>query len=257
MPLNLSSFILFSHLPPELRHVIWQQALPGNAPTLYSYTSGNRSNPESPNGSEGHNDLAEVHLELPLFFVNREANRIATAWLREQGMLMPFRENRQTHAFLRPYDVDRDALYVPASEIGQLSSSLPGMFGHVCCSEPNLARVAVPAEVLSQDSDTLAELVSMFSMETLYVIVGIQPGSGNGDSIQRLGERWELMNPQSNMALEWSRSRGCFRWRDGNSVGSEELHREMERAGKELARTLDWIRMDCFEMLPVSAVRIA
>ncbi|CAH0057680.1 unnamed protein product [Clonostachys solani] len=200
--------------------------------------------------------LADVYLELPLFFVNHEANRIAAAWVREQGILMAFCQDRQTHAFLRPYDMNRDTVYVPAGEINQLSSSVPSMFEHVCCSEPSMARIAVPEEVFYQDSDTLAELLSLFLMETLYVIVGIQPGSGNGDGVQRLGGRWQLASPQSNMALVWSRSRGCFHWRGGETVGSEELHGRMEQAGKELIRTLDWIRVDCFEMLPVSVVRI-
>ncbi|KAK7216834.1 hypothetical protein V2G26_004837 [Clonostachys chloroleuca] len=164
-------------------------------------------------------------------------------------------EDTQTHVFLRPYDMNRDTVYIPSDEINQLSSSLPSMFGHICCSEPNLARIAVPEEVLYQDSRIPAELLSLFLMETLYVIVGIQPGSRDEDHVQTLGGRWELASPQSNMALVWNRSRGCFHWRDGESVGSEELHGRMVQAGKELIRTLDWIKLDRFEILPVSAMR--
>ncbi|CAG9982127.1 unnamed protein product [Clonostachys byssicola] len=265
-----SSFVLFPRLPPELRCVIWQQALPDNAPTLYSYTrrrsisiplTGSdrvgpfRSENDGCNLISHQSSLADVYLELPLFFVNREANRIAAAWAREQGMLMAFCKDRQTHAFLRPYDMDRDTVYIPSDEINQLSSSLPCMFGHVCRSEPSLTRIAVPEEVLYQDSATLAELLDLFLMETLYVIVGIQPGSRDGDEVQRFGGRWELASPQSNMTLVWNRSRGCFHWRDGESVGSEQLHGQMEQAGKELVRTLDWIKVDRFEILPVSAVK--
>lgn len=267
---HLSSFVHFPRLPPELRHVIWQQALPGNASTLYSYTrrrsistplttseglGSDRSENEGRNLISHQSSLADVYLELPLFFVNREANRIAAAWIQEQGILITLCEDSQTHAFLRPYEMERDTVYIPSDEIDQLSSSLPSMFGHICCSEPNLARIAVPEEVLYQDSSILAELLSLFLMETLYVIVGTQPGSLDGDDIHLSGGRWELASPQSNMALVWNRSQGCFHWREGESVGSEELHGQMEQAGKELIRALDWIKVDRFEMLPMSAVR--
>ena len=56
--------------------------------------------------------LGDAQFEVPLVFVNCEARGIALAWVREQGIELRSRENRQNPIFVRPFDPMRDALYV-------------------------------------------------------------------------------------------------------------------------------------------------
>jgi hypothetical protein len=93
-------FPLFSVLPLELREQIWRDALPKPAgPALYFYRGRGcwvprpltESDPGYKAGADrqafefrtdrlGHDN----QFDLPLVFVNREARRVALAWLRKQ-----------------------------------------------------------------------------------------------------------------------------------------------------------------------------
>lgn len=133
---NSSIFPLFSSLPPELRNQIWREAVRGKiGPALYFYSKGywcprrlsKFDEGYDPDDEEGnlyfkfrYDFLDHPQLEVPLFFVNREARGIALAWIREQGIKIRFYENRQYPIFVRPFDPMHDARYIARDKWDEL-----------------------------------------------------------------------------------------------------------------------------------------
>ena len=125
---NSSTFPLFSSLALELRNQIWRDALPNKVgPALYFYRKGcwcprhllqsdeeyDPKNHELNLNFEFRHDLLNVvQFKVPLFFVNREASNIALAWVREHGIEIRARENRQSPVFVCPFNPIRDVLYI-------------------------------------------------------------------------------------------------------------------------------------------------
>ena len=125
---NSSIFPLFSSLPLELRDQIWRDALPDQTrPALYFYRSEcwcirdllpsdeeyHYQNDEPNLTFEFRYDLLDVvQFEVALFFVNREAHDIALAWMREHGIEIRAREDRQSPVFVCPFNLIRDVLYI-------------------------------------------------------------------------------------------------------------------------------------------------
>jgi hypothetical protein len=125
---NSSTFPLFSSLAPELRDQIWRDALPDKVgPALYFYREGcwcpryllpsdEEYDPQDHdlnlNFEFRHDLLDVVQFEVPLFFVNREARDIALAWVREHGIEIRAREDRQSPVFVCPFNPIRDVLYI-------------------------------------------------------------------------------------------------------------------------------------------------
>lgn len=125
---NSSTFPLFSSLALELRNQIWRDALPNKVgPALYFYRKGcwcprhllqsdeeyDPKNHELNLNFEFRHDLLDVvQFKVPLFFVNREARNIALAWVREHGIEIRARENRQSPVFVCPFNPIRDVLYI-------------------------------------------------------------------------------------------------------------------------------------------------
>ena len=121
-------FPLFSNLAPELRDQIWRDALPDEvSPALYSYKEGcwsprhllptdeeydSTDHDLNLNFEFRHDLLCALEVEVPLFFVNHEARKIALAWIREHGIETHANMDRQSPIFVCPFNPSRDVLYV-------------------------------------------------------------------------------------------------------------------------------------------------
>ncbi|POR36667.1 Uncharacterized protein TPAR_03129 [Tolypocladium paradoxum] len=111
-------FTRFPQLPAELRRQIWFEALPNDGPAVYLYNWRWRLKYEDPGGEQALHDgidrerYVEVCSVPEVAFVNREARAAVGEWARARGYTMRFREETQGHCIIRPWDLQRDMLYV-------------------------------------------------------------------------------------------------------------------------------------------------
>jgi len=168
---NSSTFPLFSSLALELRDQIWRDALPDKVgPALYFYRKGcwcprylSQSDEEydpmdhelNLNFEFRHDLLDVVQFEVPLFFVNREARNIALAWVREHGIEMSAREDRQSPVFVCPFNPIRDVLYIALDKWDEFLREpddrcfQPDILGQIITvKSADVTRIAVPEALL-------------------------------------------------------------------------------------------------------------
>ena len=272
-----STFPLFSSLAPELRNQIWCDALPGKVgPALYFYRKGcwcprrlSKSDEEyDPEHDENnlnfefrHDLLDDVHFEAPLVFVNREARGIALAWVREQGIEIRPRADRQYPVFVRPFDPMRDALYVALDKWDDFlwepddRQFQPDLFEQLVDIKSNLTRIAVPEALLRSEVATLPEMFRyFFHLKVLFIIVGAQPDLQTADNDTRVQRRWEFESTQGG-AFFWNDDRGGFDFGDSEYIGDEALYMLIEEANKGLGEGLAKNQIRSFEVRPVFAIR--
>jgi len=271
---NSSTFPLFSSLPREQRNQIWRDALPDNVgPALYFYRKGcwcPRRLSKSDEGYDPENDelnlnfefrydlLDDIQFEMPLVFVNREARGIALAWVREQGIEIRPREDRQYTVFVRPFDPMRDALYITLDKwddfLREPDDRLfqPDLFEQPVGIESDLTRIAVPEALLRSEVATLPEMFQyFFNLKVLFIIVD---GSAVRDSDVKVQRRWEFESTQGR-AFFWADDRGGFDSGNSEYIGDEALYRLIEEANKGLGEELAKNHISSFEIRPVFAVR--
>lgn len=273
-----STFPLFSSLPRELRDQIWRDALPDKVgPALYFYRKGcwcpRRLSTSDEEGFDHENDennlnfefrhdlLDDIQFEIPLVFVNREARGNALAWVREQGIEIRPREDRQYPVFVRPFDPMRDALYIALDKWDDFlcepddRQSQPDLFERLVDIKSDLTCIAVPDALLRSEVATLPEIFRyFFHVKVLFIIVDAQPDLQSADNDVKVQRRWEIESTQGG-AFFWNDDRGGFDSGDSECIGDEALYRLIEEAkeglGEELAK--NYIRS--FEIRPVFAVR--
>jgi hypothetical protein len=275
-----SIFTLFSGLAQELRDQIWRDALPDQTGSaLYFYKKGcwcSRRLTESDLTYDPENDelnlifewchglLDDVQFELPLIFANREARSIALDWLREQGIEIRSREDRQQPVFVRAFDPMRDALYVALDKWDEFLCDPDDRFfqadleGLNATIETSLTRLAVPEALLHSEYwvTTLQELFRYFyRVEVLLIIVNTQPDLQCVDNDMKLRQQWEFESVQQG-AFFWNDGRGGFDFRGGKRVGYEALYRLIEDViDKVLNKALPKEYIHNFEIRPAFAVR--
>ena len=274
---NSSTFPLFSSLPPELRNQIWRDAVPDKVgPALYFYRKGcwcPRRLSTSDEGYDPENDennlnfefrhdlLHDAQFEVPLVFVNREARGVALAWVREQGIEIRPRENRQYPIFVRPFDPMRDALYVALDKWDDFllephdRQFQPDLFEQLVTIEPDLTRIAVPEALLRSNVTTLSSMFQYFYLlKVLFIIVDAQPDLQSADNDMKVQRRWEFESTQGG-AFFWNDDRGSFAFGDSKYIGYEALYRLIEEANKGLGEWLAENHIRSFEIRPVFAFR--
>ncbi|EHK99313.1 hypothetical protein M7I_4830 [Glarea lozoyensis 74030] len=115
-------FHLFSLLPPELRTQIWLSAFSTPPPTFYFYKPGAwKLTPCSCSLDSSaldfvfdHKVYDAVQLDIPLFFVNREARAIARAWMRENDVEeVEDGEREERVVFRKEFNPVKDVLFMP------------------------------------------------------------------------------------------------------------------------------------------------
>lgn len=173
-----SIFALFSSLPLELRDQIWRAALPDEIPpALYFYKKGgwcptDENDPENDESNVNfkyrHDLLDVVQLEVPLFFVSREARRIALAWVREHGIEIRAREDRRSPVFVCPFNPVRDVLYIAVDKWNEFLCEphdrmcQPDMVEKYIHSEAvNITRIAIPEELFRGEGEVAAAIAEI------------------------------------------------------------------------------------------------
>ena len=274
---NCSTFPLFSSLPRELRNQIWRDALPDKVgPALYFYRKGcwcprrlsksdeeyDSENDENNLNFEFRHDLLDDNqFEIPLVFVNREARDMALAWVREQGIEIRPREDKQYPVFVRSFDPLRDALYIALDKWDdflcepedRLSQS--DLFEQLVDIKSDLTRIAVPEALLRSEVATLPEIFrNFFHLKVLCIIVDAQPDLQSADNDAKVQRRWEFESTQGG-AFFWDDDRGGFNSENSEYIGDEALYRLIEEANKGLGEGLAKNHIRSFEIPPVFAVR--
>jgi hypothetical protein len=118
---NPATFSKFSVLAGELRNQIWNYALPTAeeiAPALTFFKPGCwRWQGVQPDLEfVFHHEFLEVHVEVPMAFVNREARSIAVTRIRELGLVIKSRRD-QSPVFVRRFNPEEDAIYVKPGQL--------------------------------------------------------------------------------------------------------------------------------------------
>ena len=271
----------FRNFPQELRDQIWNDALPEkDKPALYPWKKGcwcprrlQKSDPGwEPNEDLNlrldfrHDLLDHVEVEIPLFFVNREARRAALAWMRKQNITLRFRKDKQCWVFTRPFDQTMDALYISMDDIGGFfiepidRLDEPDIFGQSVFVAPDVTRIAVPAALFQDDGDvsSLPELFEWYSvLKRLFVVVNPQLCWGDYDRPQVQGQQqWEVKQTLGRIFV-YNHSNRRFDSHDGNSeaAGDETLYRQVEEACGYLGEMAARNKSDGLEIRPVFAAR--
>lgn len=274
---NSSIFSLFSSLCPELRTQIWRDALPdGIGPALYSYKKGcwcPRRLIESDEGYDPNNDELNLNLEfrhdlldniqyhVSLVFVNREARGIAMAWVRQQGLKIQPREDRQGLVFVRSFDPMHDALYIALDRWEDFLNehydrqAEPDLLLKLVNVVTNITYIAVPEALLRSETSSLNEMIWLFSrIEVLFIIVDAPPDLQCADNDIKVQRRWELESTQGGSFL-WNLDSGGFDLGNSEHIGDKTLYRLIEEANKQgLGRELTYHHIHRFEIRPVFAV---
>jgi hypothetical protein len=116
-----ATFSKFSTLAGEVRNQIWYYALPTAEeiePALTFFKPGCwRWQGVQPDLEfVFHHEFLEVHVEVPMAFVNREARSIAVTRIRELGLVT---KSRRDHfpVFIRKFNPEEDAIYVKPGQL--------------------------------------------------------------------------------------------------------------------------------------------
>ncbi|KAI0837990.1 hypothetical protein F5Y06DRAFT_58743 [Hypoxylon sp. FL0890] len=268
-----ATFTLFPNLVPELRDLIWRATLPNYIrPTLFFYRRGcwrPRRLTESDKGYLPDDDIDNMELRfrhdlldndaqfnVPIFYVNREARSIALAWVREQGIQIRSRADGQLH-FVRPFDVQRDVLYVPDDRwkdfCEEASDKLAGpeLMDRAATLEAEIERLAVSENLFSQDRFIwLPEATSWYDhIREVLVVVGEQPDQAQGSW------GWELGGMQR-VAYVWDGEDEDYVQEEDESFGEEiELQTAVVLDTAELRDELISLGIRGPEIRAVSAVK--
>jgi hypothetical protein len=220
----------------------------------------------------------DCQFDLPLVSVNREARRVALAWLREQvsrivvvsglnGLLIFQGIEIRLHAdrrprFVRPFDPELDALYVARDKWEEFCLEPtdrlfePDLHGQSVDLKSDLVKIAV-SEALFLESEAISwmpELEKWFEhLRVLLVVIGPQP---NIDGIPGPW-RWELEGIEG-ASFSWSKDKQDFDFHGGKDEVSRDnaLYEKLaEAANRGLREELLNRRLDHLEIRPVFAVR--
>jgi hypothetical protein len=228
-----TEFTLFPQLIAELRWEIWRLALPPPPPTkaLYPYKEGcwvvEEIGPQwdgpDPNGEnlQARIDtslLNPLHIEIPLYSVNREARGIVIKYLQQHELVTRLGSIQPQPTFLRFFNSETDTLFLPAADVAAFANEpidrihMPDMQNRYV-SFPRLAlqRLAVtPAglDVLKKDElETFS--VTAGGVDILYVVDPIPTASRF--SLRDLENRRAFpllgLRGASHAQVQWSHSR--------------------------------------------------
>ncbi|KAG4282540.1 hypothetical protein FPRO06_09213 [Fusarium proliferatum] len=115
----------FDDLPPELRAAIWGYTLPEDENAIYIYNPewANEffpsSRPRGPNSDANFNPCLPARIQVPIpgvYNVCRDARRVVHRWMAKNNLEWYDRQETSERILVRPFDVQRDILYVPQDE---------------------------------------------------------------------------------------------------------------------------------------------
>ncbi|KAH8694215.1 hypothetical protein BGW36DRAFT_430234 [Talaromyces proteolyticus] len=277
-----TTFSLFPCLPTELRLQIWREALPeklGNP--LYFYKKGcwgprhlteadeeyDPNNEENNLNFEFHHDrLDPLHVEVPLFFVNQEARSFALSWISEQGLKTRFDKEKQSLVFIRPFDPQRDTLYVSQEKWDEFHCEpFDRVFEadlenkNIGTPAPVFTRLAVSDELLLKEPDALEELFHWYyGFDEIFVILKVRSDGFWHDAKDiKPQQRWELETVDvQGPIFYWNLDSESFQWKDEDiNISDYALYDVLQHASPKLSTKLLEIGKERFEVRPVTVVR--
>ncbi|KAI1776394.1 hypothetical protein F4818DRAFT_379344 [Hypoxylon cercidicola] len=271
---NCSTFFLFLNLPTELRDQIWHDALDHDVGlALYAYKKGcwcprwlstfeEQFDPEHPEYNLcfefRYSLLHEARMEVPVAFVNREAQDNAITWAQKQSPRIRTCLDGHQLVFLRAFNPDRDAVYVaPDQWLDLIREPTERMFASDMLNRPidlrhGRIRIAMPESLVRDKAAELSELVhSYYHPIMLYIVVDTPPNLGllttpNGTT-QRLCE----CRSSHRVALWTSGGDWEFDFTDGR-CGGNEFRELVELASQGLREGLVTMMVPEFEIHAVS-----
>jgi hypothetical protein len=273
------TFPHFPSLPAELRILIWHGALPEkDNPALIFFKKGcwrrrrlseteqgyDPTDPSHPHFYFDPELLDHVEVNVPLFFVNSEARRIALAWCREQRISLRSSRNQQSLIFSRPFNSKHDVLYVPLDQWdGFLCEPYDQMFTpewtgqSVSTYALELGVIALPEAQVYSNPAVLHEMFEWpYRPAVLYVILDSPPDlrlEYAGANVQR---RWEVRTCQGgSLFYTWKDGRGSFEEGASERSGHEVLYERIKEVSKGLGEGITLHNVRSFEVRPVCAVR--
>lgn len=255
------AFHLFPCLPAELRLQIWQETLPElDGVTLHGYKKGcwdlrdplpSESDAESGALASAdkilvfrHEMLDDVHIDMPIVFVNREARSTALSWARAQGVKMDFNAERGCHVFVLPYNPRQDALFINSHKLDEFCTEpadrLAGLQlrGQSAYSNPEITQVALPHTALTSEMAVFYDLIHWFPrLQVVYIIVDIEigptpPKFSTAEERARQKERmkhlrWKASQTQGHSYV-WDNKDRKFVRNIGTPIGFRSMYREIE-----------------------------
>lgn len=271
-----ATFPKFQTLPRELRDKIWQDSLPEkDSPALYPWKRGcwypRRLQETDPGWDPNrgvdwelemcHGLLDHVQVEVPLFYVNREARGFALAWMRKQNITLRFRKDKQHWVFTRPFDPMIDTVYIATDKIYEFLTDDRDRMNEsdreslLLSIGPGLPRIAVAADLFQDDLSSLSEIFCWYSaIQEVSVVVGLQPYWESYDMQLVQGQRWEAQETRGR-AFAYNSRHGRFDLHDGDTVvGDETLDKQIEKACEYLSEMVSDNGGDRFEIKTVFAV---
>lgn len=267
----------FSTLPPELRSQIWRDALPENFnPTLFFYKKGcwqpryilesdEDYDAENFYGIEmkyRHEFLDRVEVDIPLFFVNREARGIVRGWMSRKGIEMCFRQGAAQSVFLRHFDPLRDALYVPVDKYDEfcneplLRAFEPDLEGIThSYGGREVPNIALPAELFWDFVATSDDIILEYYVSAKLIVVINAQADLDSDEKEGRWQQWEFGSVRER-ALVWNLDHRKFSWDEGEHICDQDIYNRIEEvANKDVAEKLVRDRNSLFEIRAVMAVR--
>lgn len=288
-----STFPQFQKLSRELRDKIWNHALPEkDSPALFPWKKGcwglrhlPKSDPRWKSDKDRnllydfrHELLDHVQLDVPLFSVNREARRVAWAWMRKNNIKLRFgkdkkRKDQYSWIFTRPFDPAMDVLYIYMGHMGDFyvegfetledleEQEQPDLVaaGGVDV-DPDITRIAVSALFFHDQFSYLPDMFQLYtSLLGLYVVVDPQPlwrpRWKNHETQQVQGQRFEATGTQGR-AYVYNCDNHCYDVHDGNGeFAGDELLETRIMARKHFGAVASGTGNSSFEIRPVFATR--
>ncbi|KAF2647378.1 hypothetical protein K491DRAFT_552009, partial [Lophiostoma macrostomum CBS 122681] len=201
-------FSFFSALPPELRCLIWEEALPGEiAPAVFFFEPGcwrREDEGSHPALRFCHERLDRVPWEIALAFVNHEARRIALPWSQKQGLQLRSCTSSDP-VFVHAFRPASDALYIRPAD---WDLAITGIIDRI--EQPDLVDQSVSTSVSSIPhiamSETLfrnnvaffQEILDSFNVPRILLVVfdsPLDPVSVERKDQNQIGvqqRRWQL-----------------------------------------------------------------
>ncbi|KAL7894916.1 hypothetical protein HDV63DRAFT_396539 [Trichoderma sp. SZMC 28014] len=252
------AFRPFPRLPAELRQQIWRETLPDfEGITLHGYKKGcwdlRNPLPEEANALTRadkildfrHELLNDIHIDLPIVFVNREARTTALSWAREQGIKMSFNTEKACHVFVLPFNPWQDAIFINSHNFEDFCTEpadrLAGLQfrGQSAYSNPEITRVALPHTALTSEISIFYDMIHWFPrLEIIFIIVDVEIGQ---DIPKRLSaaersrtkermkhQRWKTSQAEGHSYV-WDSNDRKFVRNIGTLIGFRSMYREIEQ----------------------------
>jgi hypothetical protein len=262
----MQSFSLFQRLPPELRIMIWYEALASmEEPGLFSHKIGcwtfTQNHSLVLEFQKEH--LYDMQFSTSLLYVNYETRDIAFDWIRKHNTKLRIDEQRQV--FIRKFSYAYDAVYHTHENWikffwGSDTQPRENLY-HYVPVYAEVVRIAVPEDFFRNTSLSLLRLQQAINfyqrVKLIYVVLNMPTQRLAMSDEFNLQESWRIQNTQGGSFI-WNHSSGSFNCVGTQIRGKQDLYDSIEEVCTTLSdkiRRNDWDENHTFEIRPVFAIR--